>query len=223
MIKIGAITVGQSPRQDVMVDLNPIFEGRAIVIQRGALDGMTKEAIAELAPCEGDYVLVSKLVDGSWVRFAERHIIKFLQEAINALVSDGVKIIMMLCTGEFNDALSSPVPLLYPEKILSAIVPVICDCEKIAIVAPDVEQTIQLMNRWENIVKRPEIYIANPYEGTDPINRILPDLQKSDAELVVLDCIGYTSEMKKLIQKEAGKLVVLPRTLLAEIACEITL
>lgn len=63
MKKIGAITVGQAPRVDVTPDIEPLLRGITLV-QRGALDGMTKEELKAIEPEEGDYVLVSPLRTG---------------------------------------------------------------------------------------------------------------------------------------------------------------
>ncbi|MCR3923245.1 MAG: AroM family protein, partial [Firmicutes bacterium] len=62
--KIGAITVGQSPRDDVIPEMVPFLGDDVEVIQVGALDGMEYDEILELKPIKGDYVLVSKLRDG---------------------------------------------------------------------------------------------------------------------------------------------------------------
>ena len=67
-MKIGAITIGQAPRTDVTADIMRIFDGKVELLQRGGLDGLTKEEIARFAPEEGDYVLVSRLTDGSSVK-----------------------------------------------------------------------------------------------------------------------------------------------------------
>ena len=48
MKKIGAITVGQAPRVDVTPDIEPLLRGITLV-QRDALDGMTKEDFDPLA------------------------------------------------------------------------------------------------------------------------------------------------------------------------------
>ena len=42
------------------------------LIQAGRLDGLTKEEIKAFAPEKDDYVLVSRLTDGSSEAFAER-------------------------------------------------------------------------------------------------------------------------------------------------------
>ena len=61
MFKLGAITVGQSPRTDVTDDIMGIFQGKVEILERGALDGLTVEDIDKLAPDAGEYVLVSRM------------------------------------------------------------------------------------------------------------------------------------------------------------------
>lgn len=67
MKKLGLITVGQAPRDDVIIDLLPIFGPEIELIQAGALDGLSLQEISSFAPQDGDYVLVSRLKDGSSV------------------------------------------------------------------------------------------------------------------------------------------------------------
>ena len=63
-MKIGALTIGQSPRNDLIPEIEAFFKG-AEIIQLGALDGLSKEQIADLAPSGDDEILVSKLKDDS--------------------------------------------------------------------------------------------------------------------------------------------------------------
>lgn len=44
-MKIGALTIGQSPRNDLIPEIEAFFKG-AEIIQLGALDGLSKEQIA---------------------------------------------------------------------------------------------------------------------------------------------------------------------------------
>lgn len=69
-MKIGALTIGQSPRNDLIPEIEAFFKG-AEIIQLGALDGLSKEQIADLAPSGDDEILVSKLKDDSWALMAE--------------------------------------------------------------------------------------------------------------------------------------------------------
>ena len=82
--KIGAITIGQSPRNDLIPEIEEYFMG-AEVLQAGALDGLSKEEIQALLPEEGDTVLVSRLRDKSWAVMGERKIVPLLQKCVDAL------------------------------------------------------------------------------------------------------------------------------------------
>ena len=56
-MKIGTLTIGQSPRNDLIPEIEAFFKG-AEIIQLGALDGLSKEQIADLAPSGEDEILV---------------------------------------------------------------------------------------------------------------------------------------------------------------------
>ena len=192
-MKIGAITIGQAPRTDVTADILHIFDDSLELVQAGGLDGLTKEQIAEFAPGKDDYVLVSRLTDGSSVTFAERHILPRLQDAINRMEDEGCSLIMMFCTGSFPETLSTrKIPMIYP-------------CE--------------LLNRYVDHVKAVS---ASPYGEWDALEKAAEEIKNSEADLIVLDCIGYTQEMKKMFAEKTGKKVVLPRTLLARVVSELT-
>lgn len=221
-MKIGAITVGQSPRVDVTEDIMEIFNGKIQLLERGGLDGLTREEIEEFRPKEGDYVLVSRLNDGTSVTFAERHIIPRLQEAIYDLEREGVAFIMMFCTGKFPDTLKSDVPLIYPCELLDRLVPLLTAHSSIAVVTPSPLQLVQSREKWSKIVNQVTVVSGSPYGEWEELEEAARQLTETKADLIVLDCIGFSRKMKELFAKETKKPVILPRTLLARLVSELT-
>ena len=144
--RIGAITVGQSPRTDVVGELGELLQGIELQ-QRGALDGLTADEIQKLAPVAGDYVLVTKLQDGTSVRIAEKYILERIKKHIEDLENEGVEGILMLCTGEFP-TFHSRRPLLYPQRLLQHFVASVADQAVVGIFTPDVSQVPQATRRW---------------------------------------------------------------------------
>lgn len=222
-MKIGAITIGQAPRIDVTADILSIFDDSLELVQAGGLDGLSKEQIAAFAPGEDDYVLVSRLTDGTSVTFAERHILPRLQDAIDRMEEEGCALIMMFCTGSFPESLSTKtIPMIYPCELLNRLVPLMTKKSNIICMTPSPLQIEQCENKWRNFVKDVKSVAASPYGEWEDLEKAAEEIKDSDADLIVLDCIGYTQKMKEMFAEKTGKKVVLPRTLLARVVSELT-
>ena len=223
MIKIGAITIGQSPRVDLMPDMEKIFMDSIEVIQMGGLDGLTKDEIETFTP-QGpdDHVLVSRLRDGSSVTFGESHVLPRMQDCIAALEAQGVSLILFLCTGEFPEDFRSNVPLIFPNRILTSVVPAAMPGCRLAVFTPSEAQTAQVTNKWLRAsAGAVSVIPVSPYNGMDPVLKAAETICPDEIDMIVMDCIGYTVEMKEKIHAMTGKPVVLPRTLVARMINEL--
>ena len=67
MKKIGAISIGQAPRTDILQDIEPILGPDVVLIQAGALDTMTLDEVRSLRPDGQGNTLVSRMRDGTAV------------------------------------------------------------------------------------------------------------------------------------------------------------
>ncbi len=220
MLKLGAITVGQSPRTDLIPEMLPVLEGSVELIQAGGLDGLTREEIEAFRPSGNDHILVSRLRDGTSVTFGESHILPRLQNCIHDLEQQGVSLILFLCTGEFPETFQSHVPLIFPSRILTSVVPAIFPRCRLAVITPSPDQIPQVTARWAPLSARVTVAAASPYDGPAAVSAALKTIP-DDADLVLLDCIGYTMEMKRMASMQTRKPVILPRTLIARLLREL--
>ena len=224
MIKIGAITVGQSPRTDLMPDMEKIFMDSIEVIQMGGLDGLSREEIETFTPTgPEDHVLVSRLCDGTSVTFGESHVLPRMQECIYKLEAQGAALILFLCTGEFPDDFKSNVPLIFPNNILNAVVPAAMPGCRLAVFTPSADQVEQVTNKWLRAsAGAVQVIPVSPYNGLEPVLEAAASLIHTDEiDMIVMDCIGYTVEMKEKVHAMTRKPVVLPRTLVARMVNEL--
>lgn len=220
--KLGAITIGQSPRNDVIPEMLPYLGENVEVIEVGALDGLTYEEILKFIPEKDDYVLVSKLRDGRSVKFAEKYILPRLQSCIEKLESEGTDVILFICTGVFPDIFKSSKPILYPQKILHGVMPTLVDKGKVAVITPDKDQVIQSQKKWNETGVDVLAIHGSPYSKEDEIANAIEELKKHKSlDVVVLDCIGYNQSMKNRISNETNLPVVLARTVVARVIGEI--
>lgn len=220
--KLGAITIGQSPRNDVIPEMLPYLGQDVEVIEAGALDGLTYEEILKFTPEKDDYVLVSKLRDGRSVKFAEKYILPRLQSCIEKLESEGADVILFICTGVFPDIFKSSIPILYPQKILHGVIPILVDKGKVAVITPDKDQVIQSQKKWSETGVDVVAIHGSPYSKEDEIACAIEELKKHKSlDVVVLDCIGYNQSMKNRISNETNLPVALARTVVARVIGEI--
>ena len=217
-MKIGAITIGQSPRVDVTPEIIG-YMGKVEVLEAGALDGLTKDEIAGFKPSDGDYVLTSRLNDGSSVVFAKRFILPQLQKCIYDLEGKGAKLIVFYCTGEFPD-FHSNVPLYFPDAMLKSTVPSLVSGRSVVILTPLPEQVEQSQQKWNSIPNVKSVAVT-PYGSWEDLEKAADSLQVTNTGLIVMDCIGYTKKMKELFVKKTGAQVVLSRTLMARLIGEL--
>lgn len=217
--KIGCITIGQSPRIDVIPEIKTILGDNIEIEEGGALDGLTKEDIAKFAPKEGDYVLVSRLNDGTHVKIAKRYIIERLQKIVDRM--SNLEYIIFICTGKFDHRFDSKAPIIFPSEVLENSVKPLINNRSIALITPDADQVEQVKEKWKNIAKNVYVEAANPYGDIKDIEKAAKNLQNKDIALTVLDCIGYNLEMKKIIMETTQKPAILPRTIVARLIKEI--
>lgn len=220
-IKIGAITIGQSPRVDVVPEMQELLPHNAEIVEAGALDGMTRAEIESMPGSEDDYLLVSRLKDGSSVRMTEAQIIPKLQEKIKMLEDRGTVYNLLLCTGEFVHRLETRVPLLFPERILIANVEPLLYRGKLGVITPLKEQQDQSWKKWSQIAPEITMTSASPYDGNETLKAAARELKAAAPDLIVLDCIGYDTEMKKTVREIAGVPVMIARSMIARVLAEI--
>lgn len=224
MTRLGTITVGQSPRVDIMPDIEPLLPGVEI-LERGALDGFTYEELDALAQRRRDPVLATRRRDGQEIIIAEEDVMDGLNAGIDDLNKHDVEAIVLLCTGTFP-ALRSGVPLLYPEHLLSYFVRGLARSCTVGVMTPAEAQMPFQRKRWGEALggeTRVEVAHASPYasDALKGIEAAAQDLRSLGAEMIVMDCLGYTREMRALARHVSEQSVVLARTVVARAAAEL--
>jgi protein AroM len=217
---LGVVTIGQSPRDDVMPQIMPFLPGYVEIRQAGALDGLGSDELAELAPAPDGYELLTRLRDGSAITVGREQIVSLVQARIDQLEGEGAALILLMCTGEFP-TLRSDVLLVEPDRLLVGVVDGLRP-QRMAVFVPLPSQAEATDEKWE-AVEAEKVYVAgSPYGEPDEIARAADELQeRSSVDLVVMDCMGYTDAHRRLVVKAMGKPVILAASLAARVVGEL--
>lgn len=224
---IGVLTIGQSPRADHLgEDVRAVLGAGTTVIERGALDGMTNDEIAAIAPKDAsDYRLITLLRDGRSVEIGKPAILERLQRQIADLEdTENVDATLLMCTGAFPP-FAHRKPLVLPQEALYGAVRGLAGSGRIGALIPLESQRDQAMRKWREYgVADARVYPASPY-GSDPaeeIERASAAARDDGATILFMDCFGYDAAMKAAAQRGFDGPVVLARTMAARLVAEIS-
>lgn len=224
---IGVLTIGQSPRSDGLGDdVRAVLGPATRVIERGALDGMSDDEIAQIAPKDAEeYRLVTLLRSGRSVELGKASILERLQQQIRELEErDGADAILVMCTGAFP-AFGHTKPLLLPQEALYGIVTGLARGGRIGALIPLDSQREQSLRKWqERGVTEVQVFAASPYGGDAlaAIEAAGEDARDAGVDVLFMDCFGYDLAMKAVAHRAFGGPVVLARTMAARLIAELS-
>jgi len=212
---IGFLTIGQSPREDVVPEIARLLNRDVRIVERGALDGLTRPEILKLAPEKGDLALITRLRDGSPVVVGKKKIVPLLKRQTRLLTEQHVRPIALLCTDEFP-AFGPRGILLLPSRLLFRATVTLLKRGKLGIFVPLESQKEAAKKRWQKTGLGLVVETLNPYRGSPPYGAAVERMRGEKVDLVVFDCIGYTIRTAKEIEAGLKKPSLSPRTVLAD-------
>jgi protein AroM len=217
-MKVGILTIGQSPRVDVIPEIRDVLGPDVEIVEKGALDGLDSEDVRKFYPDPNDYILVTRMKDGTEVKVALRSIIERMGKCVWDF-QEAVDVIVLLCTGEFPEIESKKI-ILRLDRVILHMTQSLLGKGRLGVVVPSPDQT-ELKKKWERTRLEVVTEAVSPYTGTDEeLREKAHRIKTADVDLVVLDCIGFSKRTKSIFREITGKPVLLPRTVIARIARE---
>lgn len=220
MENIGIITIGQSPRDDVVPEIKAILGREHKIVEAGALDDYTLKEILEQEVLPGDDVLVSRMLDGTEVKVTKRFVVPLIQKRIIEMEEKGVEAILVLCTGKFPEFRSKAL-VVTPSEFIKGVVEGSIRRGRLGVVYPAKEQITKAQEEWGGNSLQVYADVASPYGSDDELKRLAERLSGKDLNLIILNCMGFSSRMKRLIRERTKKPVIQANVLAARILKEL--
>ncbi len=213
LVKVGLLTIGQSPREDVVPEMNPFFLPQIQILEKGLLDNLSPEEIRRLKPKTGEIPLVTRLRKGSSVQLSEKKISSLLPEAIDSMKKKmKVKMVGILCTHDFQKT-EFPPSVIFPFNSLKFLITRIIDVKRLGVVVPLEGQIDAAKKKWK--IDKVIVEVKPAYARGKNWEEIAQNFSRKKVEIVILDCIGYKIKDKQALQKLLSVPVLLPRVVLA--------
>ena len=145
-------------------------------------------------------------------------LVPHLSRCAGELADHGAALALLICAGAFPD-IASPIPILYPGRIVPAVVAQLSATRSIGIVTPNPGQAASARRHWQSRGFRVEISVASPKED-GALERAARELIQPDLELIVLDCMGFSPQAGRRMHKLTGRPVICPQGLIARVMGE---
>jgi protein AroM len=210
--RVAFVTIGQSPRRDVVPEILADTRTPLNVTERGALDGLDDAAIADLVPRPGEECLVSRLQDGREVLLGKPAIDRRLRTILAELDQAGFDLLVLLCTGRFP-RFDLRTPFIEPQHTVDHFVQGLAyGAERIGILLPNAAQ-IEAFHGIPGVAIKAAS--ASPYLAGAETTLRQAGAALADTDMIVMHCIGYTGAMQQVVKQASGRPALASRRLVA--------
>lgn len=219
-VKVGVVTIGQTPRIDLIPEIEKFIPRDIEIVERGALDGLTIEEVSQLKPKNDADAVVTRMRDGTSVTIGKSHVLSRLQERITELNEEEVKAIAMVCGAQWP-RFESRTPLIMPYELLLGFLSAVVIEGNLGVMVP-VERQLKPfgVEPFQELGFTAVPVAASPYGNEGKILDAAKKL-KGKVDLTVLYCFGYDLVAKERVRTTTERPVILIRSLLARALSEL--
>ncbi len=219
--RIGIVTIGQSPRTDVVPEIQIYLGDHVTIIEHGALDGLSLTEVKEYAPEAGMLPLVTRMQDGTEVIVAKDKLLPRLNNVVTALDNKGVNMILLLCNGDFPD-FGTRCLVIEPQRLVDRCVAgLLRERHRLGILVPVPEQENWVRRRLEAINPNLTVAAASPYAGEKSIEVACQRFRHEGCDVIVLYCMGFNRQLGEKVRALCNTPVMVSSTIVARILGEL--
>jgi protein AroM len=211
------LTIGQTPRIDLVPELVVHLPDGASVREVGALDGMDADEIESLAPAPDEARLVTRMADGRQAVVRKAWVHARLQHILDGLDAETSGVVVLLCTGEFPGLRAGGIFVDAQHLVDHGVAALCAGMHRIGLLLPLAEQADDF--HWRPAPHQEvRTTFASPYVG-DRFDAAGAEL--ADCDVVVMHCMGYTEAQRGRVAAASGRPVLLARRLVASAVAQL--
>ncbi len=213
--RIAFVTLGQTPRSDLVPEILARIGAPVDAVEFGALDGMSAAEIAATAPRPGEASLATRLAGGGETVVSKQWAHGRLQQVLARVDAGGFDLVVLLCTGHFPE-LRSRTLMVEAQRVVDGFVEALAvDGCRLGVMVPLARQVDEFHVRG-NEKRDVRLTHFSPYAG-DRLEHASDEL--ADRDMIVMHCMGYDEAMRaRVVARTAGAVVLARRVVAGAIA-----
>ncbi|MET3792850.1 AroM family protein [Aquamicrobium terrae] len=205
------VSVGRSPRKDLIGEIVENLDIPIEVFEVGALDGLPHHEIEKLKATPHENSIVSRLDDTRRIVLSKAKMTERMSEIVGAFPPGAYDLVVILSTGLFGEFESTCPTVNTQRAIESAVLSLAA--------AGDVVGLVQPLSRQTREIESPafdsyQLHVTHAEEG-DRASLATAILDLSACSIIVLNSVGFTEADRLMMAKASGKPIVLARRIMA--------
>jgi protein AroM len=219
-MRMGVVVIGQSPRPSIAAEISAVLSPGVTIDLRGALDGMSRAEIDTIRPRDDADALFTLLPNGEAIRISKKAVELRASLQLARLKHEGVGVSMLACTGKFPN-LSEVGLLILPSAVLHRLVEAVLPKGRLGVFSPLAEQTALIDRKWQR--DGVEVIGVTLQPGSDDaaVDRAALMMASKYPDLVVMDCMSYSSTNKARVRRSYSGPVILAVATAARVVAEL--
>lgn len=209
--KVMFVSVGQTPRADLIEEMLANLDMPIEAIELGALDGLSSREIDDLRVRRGETSIVTRLANDSEIVVSKPRIGERMARLVARFKPNEFDLVIILSTGLFRD-FESTCPTVNAQRALeSAVISLAAQGSSVGLIQP-LEQQIDELDI--PALKPYRITASHAIDGDrESLARALFDL--AECEIIVLNSVSFSEADREMAAKVTGKPVVLARRIIS--------
>ncbi|WP_022663853.1 AroM family protein [Desulfospira joergensenii] len=216
---LGLLTLGQSPRRDVIPSFEGILGKRLTLIEAGALDGLGNEQINALLPGPLETGIQTRLAGGSEIFLSKERLLPYLIEKA-VFLGNRCRYVVLLCSGDFPALRSACSGLLEPVIILRGIIKTLAGQKTLGVIGP-ASDLKSAPEQWQPYAGKVVCAAASPYAPVEQAAIASKSAVNQGAQVLLLDDMGFNQEHRAQARKAVDVPVICATTVTARVLTEL--
>ena len=210
-LRLAFVTIGQSPRTDIVPEMLADIGGSVEAHEFGALDDASEDEIRALVPGDGETSFATRLRDGREVTISKERVELRLEDLLERVDGQGFDAVVLLCTGTHVRPLRRTL-MIESQRVDDSMVEALAtSSQRLGVMLPLARQVEEFPKRHV-FSRTPRLVAASPYAGDDIAAKAEA---LADCDLVIMHCMGYSEAMRAAARRSIPGPVLLSRRIVS--------
>lgn len=199
---LGILTLGQTPREDILPTFKAVLGPKVNYLQAGALDTLSLQELEVMRPAAENTGIETRLLSGASILVRKDLLIENLKEKATKL-ERRCDSVLLLCSGYFPELKLSHPNLIQPIDFLKPVVIAIAKEKCLCIIGPESDMALA-PTQWQGCAKDVITAPSSPYSDLTDLNSAALSAREGGADLIFMDDMGFTEEQRLFVRKISG-------------------